>query len=68
MNAEERTLLLSLLGDFDDLFDENLGYWVTEPVDLELNPYSKPFNSTYYPIPIINKEKFRKELKCIVEI
>ena len=66
LNAEERTLLLSLLEEFKDLFDGTLGDWATEPVDLELNPDSTPFNSIYYPVPRINKEKFRKELKGLV--
>ena len=57
-NAEGRTLLLSLLEDFEDFFDVTLGYWATEPVDLDLNQYSKPFNSKYYPVPRINKENF----------
>ena len=34
LNAEERTLLLSLLEEFKDLFDGNLGDWSTEPVNL----------------------------------
>ena len=67
-NAEERTLLLSLLEDFQYLFDGTLGNWSTEPVKLELNPDSKPFNSIYYPVTIINKEKLQKELKILVEI
>ena len=33
-NEEEITLLLSLLEDFEDLFDGNLGDWATDPVDL----------------------------------
>ena len=66
MNAEERTLLLILIEDIKYLFDGTLGNWATEPVDLELNPDSKSFNSRYYPVPIINKETFRKELKHLV--
>ena len=58
LNAEERILLLSLLKDFKDLFYGTLGNWATEPVDLELNPDSKPFNSRYYPVPRINKKTF----------
>ena len=58
LNAEERTLILSLLEKFDDLFDGTLGDWYTEPVDLELNPDPRPFNSRYYPVPRINKETF----------
>ena len=34
MNTEERNFLLSLLEDFEDLFDGTLGDWATEPVDL----------------------------------
>ena len=40
MNAEERILLLIILEGFEDLFDVTLGYWDTQPVDLELKPYS----------------------------
>ena len=68
INAQERTLLLSLLEDFEDLFYGTLGNWSTEPVNLELKPDSKPFNSRYYPVPIINKEKFQKYLKRLLEI
>ena len=66
LNAEEITMLLILLEDFEELFDVTLGDWAIGPVDLELNPYFKPFNIIYYPFPRINKETFRKELKCLV--
>ena len=42
LNYEERILLLSVLEDFWDFFDGTLGDWATEPVDLKLNPDSKP--------------------------
>ena len=42
--------------------------WETEPVDLELNPNSKPFGSKYYLVPRIDKETFRKDIKCLVKI
>ena len=41
---EDRTQLLGILKDFEDLFDGALVYWYTDPVDLELKPDSKPFN------------------------
>ena len=44
INSVERTLLLSLLEYFEDLFGSTLGEWDTEPVSLELNPYYKPFS------------------------
>ena len=68
LNVEERTQLLRLLEDFEDLLDDNLGDWDTEPANLEIKPGSKPLNSKYYPVPIINKETFRKELKRLAEI
>ena len=68
MNAEEITELIILLKYFEDLFDDTLGDWHTEPLDLELNPSSKPFNCKYYPVTSIKKEKFRKDLERLVKI
>ena len=50
------------------MFDGTLGYWATEPVDLELKTGSKLFNSRYYTVPRINKETFRKDLKQLAGI
>ena len=50
------------------MFGGALGDLATEPVDLDLNPGYKPFNSRYYPVPRINKETFLKDLKFLVEI
>ena len=66
LNAEERTMLLSLIKEFKELFGGTLDEWTTEPFNLEINPDSKPFNSRYYPVAIINKETFRKDIKRLV--
>ena len=50
------------------MFDGTLGDWATDPVNLELKLYYKPFNSRYYPVPIINKETFRKDLRLLAEM
>ena len=55
INAKERTQILRLVGDFKEFFYGTLGNWDTKPVNLELNPGSKPFNSKYYLLPILNK-------------
>ena len=68
LNSEERTQLLSLLEDSEDLLNGTLGYWTTEPVDLDLKPGFKPLYSRYYTLPIINKETLFKELRRLVEI
>ena len=62
LNTEEITLLLSLLEYFKDLFDGILGNQATEPVNLELKTYYKPFTGRYYPVPRIKKETFQKQL------
>ena len=68
MNDEERTQLIRILEDLEKYFDGNLGDWDTDLVDLELNPYSKPFNCKYYIVPRISKDTFCKELKRLVKI
>ena len=68
LNSEERTQLLSILEDSKDLLNGTLGYWTTEPVDLDLKPGFKPLYSRYYTLPIINKETLFKELRRLVEI
>ena len=45
LDAEEMPQLLMLLGYFKDFFGGTLGEWDTDPVDMELKPDSKPFNS-----------------------
>ena len=65
--SEERNQLIRLFEEFEDLFDGTLGDWDIEPVNLEINPGSKPFNSKYYPWIKINKEIFCKELIFLVE-
>ena len=60
LNDEEINQLIGILNCFEDLFDVTLGEWGTEPIDLELNPGSKPLNCKYYPASRINKETFRK--------
>ena len=65
---KKEIVYLAISKIFEELFDGTLGDWATEPVDLELNLDSKPLNSRYYPVPRINKEFFRKELKRLVDI
>ena len=68
LDKEEKELLLTFLKDFEELFDGTLGHWDTEPVNIELKADAKPVNSRYYPVQKINKETFKKELLCLVDI
>ena len=62
MNAEEITLLLSILEDFKEFFGGTLGDYATDLVNLEKKTGSKLFNSRYYLVPVVKKETFCKEL------
>ena len=68
LTEAERSMLLDLLKEFEDLFDGTLGQWNTAPVEIELKPDAKPVSARWYPVPHINKETFRKELMRLVEI
>ena len=68
LGDEQKHELLKLLKEFEELFDGTLGTWNTEPVHIELKADAKPINSRYYPVPHINKQTFKNELKRLVEI
>jgi hypothetical protein len=68
LDEHQQNKLLSLLKDFEYLFDGTLGKWNTDPIDIETNPDQKPSSARYYPVPKINKATFRTELKHLVEI
>ena len=60
LDKHQERKLLSILKDFEDLFDGKLGHWETEPIDIELKPEHK--------LPRINKATFKKELLRLVDI
>jgi hypothetical protein len=68
LDEHQQKKLLSLLKDFEDLFDGTLGKWNTDPIDIETKPDHKPSSARYYPVPKINKATFKKELEHLVEI
>jgi hypothetical protein len=68
LDEHQQKKLLSLLKDFEDLFDGTLGKWNTDPIDIETKPDHKPSSARYYPVPKINKATFKKELQRLVEI
>ena len=68
LNAEEITQLIRLLKKVEDLSDDTLGDCSTDLANLYLNPGSRPFNSKYYTVSIINKNTILKYLKRLVKI
>jgi hypothetical protein len=69
LDEHQQKKLLSLLKDFEDLFDgSTLGKWNTDPIDIETKPDHKPSSARYYPVPKVSKAAFKKELERLVEI
>jgi hypothetical protein len=55
-------MLLSLLLDFESLFDGTLGDWNRPPVSIEMKDGAKPYHGRPYPIPQIHKATLMKEI------
>ena len=62
LNAEERTQIIGILKDFEDLFGGTLGDWEIYPIGIELKTNYKTLNCKYNPLPSINKETIIKEI------
>ena len=61
-------MLLSLLLDFDSLFDGTLGDWNRPPVSIEMKDGAKPYHGRPYPIPQIHKVTLMKEIDKLMGI
>jgi hypothetical protein len=64
----QREKLLSLLLNFESLFDGTLGDWNRPPVSIELKEGAKPYHGRPYPIPQIHKATLMKEINRLVDI
>jgi len=68
LTPSERHMLLSLLLDYESLFDGTLGDWNRPPVSIKLKDGAKPYHGRPYPIPQIHKATLMKEIDRIVGI
>jgi len=59
----EKTQLLKVLNEFQDLFDGSLGTWKTSPVQLELREGAKPYHGKPYPVPKSQEKKLKEEIR-----
>ena len=66
--AIPREKLLSLLLNFESLFDGTLGDWNRPPVSIKLKEGAKPYHGRPYPIPQIHKATLMKEINRLVDI
>ena len=68
LTATQRSDLLNLLLQHEELFDGTLGDWQGEEVNFELKPEARPYHGRPFPIPQIHKETIKKEVKRLVDI
>ncbi len=68
LTPSHRVKLLSLLLDFESLFDGTLGDWNRPPVSIELKEGATPYHDRPYPIPQIHKATLMKEIDRLMGI
>jgi hypothetical protein len=61
-------MLLSLLLDYEMLFDGTLGDWNRPPVSINMKDGAKPYHGRPYPIPQIHKANLMKEINRLMGI
>ena len=68
LTATQRSDLLNLLVQHEELFDGTLGDWRGEEVNFELRPDARPYHGRPFPVPHYHKETIKTEVKRLVEI
>ena len=62
LTETQRNELLKLLQKFEELFDEKLGNWRTDPLNFELKKDAGPICSQPYQVPKVHEEMFKNEV------
>ena len=68
MSLEDQHKLLTLLLEYEELFDGTLGNFVTSPVSLDVKLGKKSAYARPYTVPKVHKDVFKKELDKLVEL
>jgi hypothetical protein len=68
LEPSQQDMLLSLLLDFEMLFDGTLGDRNRPPVSIEMKDGAKPYHGRPYPIPHIHKATLMKEIDRLMGI
>jgi hypothetical protein len=68
LEPSQRDMLLSLLLDFESLFDGTLGDWNRPPLSIEMKDGAKPHHGRPYPIPQIHKATLLEEINRLMGI
>ena len=68
LTNEEKSALLKLLQEFQDLFGGTLGDWKTSPVHLQLKEGIQPYNGKAYPVPKIHRDVLKNEVERLEKL
>ena len=68
ISLHDKSKLLELLKEFEELFDETLGDLKTEPVSFELKEDATPYHGRPYPVPKMQKATTIKQLNRLCEL
>ena len=60
LSHNEKCMLHEVLSKYELLFDRTLGTWKPKPVDIELEPGDKPYNSIPYLVPCSHAAVIKK--------
>ena len=66
LEPSQRDILLSLLLNYESLFDGTLGDWNRPPISIEMTDRAKPYHYRPYPIPQIHKATLMKEINRLM--
>ncbi len=68
LKPSQQEKLLSLLLNYESLFDGTLGDWNRPSVSVEMKEGAKPYHGRPYPIPQIHKATLMKEINRLESI
>jgi hypothetical protein len=68
LESSQQEKLLSLLLDYESLFDGTLGDWNRLPASVKMKEGAKPYHGRPYPIPQIHKATLMKEINRLESI
>ena len=68
LDSSQQAKLLALLEKNDELFDDTLGDFQTDPVRFDLRLGAKPYNDRPFPVPHSRMAVFKKKVERQVDI
>jgi len=68
LTDEEKVELLTLLENFQNLFDGSIGRWKGKKLCIEVKEDAKPYHARAFPIPKSREEGLKKEINRLCQL